>query len=163
VLADRATLAFVQATDASAQVSPKELAELLLGLWHHLMRGSSQELYTVLTELDLSLPHVKTLHVLADSEQELSVKEAGERLGLSLPGASRVVDTLLRRGFLSRREDAHDRRVKRVRITPEGLDVVRRIDGARLVGLEAYTRDLTAGQRATLAAALRDLPHRSAP
>jgi DNA-binding MarR family transcriptional regulator len=153
----------VHAIDAQTHVSAKELAEELLTLWHHLMRGSSQELYTLLTQLDLSMAHIKTLHVLADAEGELSVKEAGERLGLSLPGASRVVETLLRRGFLTRREDAHDRRVKRVRITSEGLDVVRRIDGARLVGLEAYTSGLTQLQRDGLAAALRDLPHRSAP
>ena len=127
------------------------------------MHGSSHELYAVLAELDLTMAHVKTLHALADADDELSVKEAGERLGLSLPGASRVVDTLLRRGYLTRREDEHDRRMKRVRITPEGAEVVRRIDGARLVGLEAFTRDLTPEQRTALAAALRDLPHRTAP
>ena len=144
-------------------MSAKELAEELLALWHHLMRGSSHELYAALAELDLSMAHVKTLHALADAEGELSVKEAGERLGLSLPGASRVVDTLLRRGYLTRREDEHDRRVKRVRITSEGLGVVRRIDGARLVGLEAYTRGLNPQQRTALATVLRDLPHRSTP
>jgi DNA-binding MarR family transcriptional regulator len=147
--------------DAQTQVSAKELAEELLELWHHLMRGSSTELYAVLTELDLALAHLKTLHVLADTEEELSVKEAGERLGLSLPGASRIVDTLLRRGYLTRREDERDRRMKRVRITPEGREVVRRIDGARLVGLEAYTSGLTPAQRAALGSALRNLPHRS--
>jgi DNA-binding MarR family transcriptional regulator len=108
------------------------------------------------------MAHVKTLHALADAEGELSVKEAGKRLGLSLPGASRVVETLLQRGYLTRREDPSDRRVKRVRITPEGLGVVRRIDGARLVGLEAYTSGLTPAQRTALATVLRDLPHRNA-
>ena len=152
----------MQATDAPTHTSPKELAEELLTLWHHLMRGSSQELYALLTQLDLSMAHIKTLHALADAEGELSVKEAGERLGLSLPGASRVVETLLRRGYLTRREDPRDRRVKRVRITAEGLEVVRRIDGARLVGLEAYTSGLTQVQRDALATALRDLPHRGA-
>ena len=153
----------MQVTDAHTHVSAKELAEELLALWHHLMRGSSESLYVLLSELDLSMAHIKTLHALADAEDELSVKEAGERLGLSLPGASRVVDVLLRRGYLTRREDLLDRRIKRVRITPEGLDVVRRIDGARLVGLEAYTRGLTEAQRDALAAVLRELPHRSAP
>lgn len=152
----------MQATDAHTYASAKELAEELLSLWHHLMRGSSHGLYALLSELDLSMAHVKTLHALADAEGELSVKEAGELLGLSLPGASRVVETLLRRGYLTRREDPHDRRVKRVRITPEGLAVVRRIDGARLVGLEAYTSGLSQSQRDALAAALRDLPHRNA-
>jgi DNA-binding MarR family transcriptional regulator len=153
----------MQSTDAPAHVSPKALAAELLDLWHHLMRGSSKELYALLSELDLSMAHIKTLHTLHDSPGDLSVKDVAERLGLSLPGASRVVDTLLRRGYLSRREDEHDRRIKRVDITEEGADVVRRIDGARLVGLEAFTRSLTAEQRARLSAALHDLPYRSTP
>ena len=110
----------MQAKVAAPQASAKVVAEDLLALWHHLMRGSSQELYDVLTELDLSLAHVKTLHVLADCAGELSVKEAGERLGLSLPGASRVVDTLLRRGYLTRREDEHDRRIRSSAPRPPG-------------------------------------------
>jgi DNA-binding MarR family transcriptional regulator len=153
----------MQATDAPTHVSPKALAEELLGLWHHLMRGSSRELYALLSELDLSMPHIKTLHTLRDSPGDLSVKDVAERLGLSLPGASRVVDTLLRRGYLTRREDEQDRRIKRVDITAEGADVVRRIDGARLVGLEAFTSSLTPEQRARLSAALHDLPYRSTP
>jgi DNA-binding MarR family transcriptional regulator len=153
----------MQANVATAQPSAKTVAEDLLALWHHLMRGSSHELYALLAELDLSMAHVKTLHVLADCAGELSVKEAGERLGLSLPGASRVVDGLLRRGYLTRREDEHDRRIRRVRITAEGADVVRRIDGARLTGLEAFTSSLTEEQRARLHNALSDLPHLHTP
>jgi DNA-binding MarR family transcriptional regulator len=148
----------MQAKVAASQASAKVVAEDLLALWHHLMRGSSHELYAVLAELDLSLAHVKTLHALADCAGDLSVKEAGERLGLSLPGASRVVDTLLRRGYLTRREDEHDRRIRRVRISAQGADVVRRIDGARLLGLESFTSSLTPEQRARLHEALTDLP-----
>jgi DNA-binding MarR family transcriptional regulator len=151
----------MQATDAPAQVSAAALAEDLLELWHHLMRGSSRELYALLSDLDLSMAHIKTLHTLHDSPGDLSVKEVAERLGLSVPGASRVVDTLLRRGLLSRREDERDRRIKRVDITDQGADVVRRIDGARLVGLETFTRALSPEQRGRLAAALHDLPYRS--
>jgi DNA-binding MarR family transcriptional regulator len=153
----------MQAIDAPTNVSPKVLAEELLELWHHLMRGSSKELYGLLSELDLSMAHIKTLHTLHDSPGDLSVKDVAERLGISLPGASRVVDTLLRRGYLSRREDEQDRRIKRVDITDEGAAVVRRIDGARLVGLETFTRSLTAEQRARLSAALHDLPYRTTP
>ena len=149
----------MQAKVAASQVSAKVLAEDLLALWHHLLRGSSRDLYALLLDLAADgMAHVKTLHMLADCAGELSVKEAGERLGLSLPGASRVVDTLLRRGYLTRREDEHDRRIRRVRISPQGADVVRRIDGARLVGLESFTSSLSAAQRAHLHEALADLP-----
>jgi DNA-binding MarR family transcriptional regulator len=151
----------VQATDASAHTSSHELAEELLALWHHLMKGQSRTMFALLDELDLSMSHIKALQVLADCGCELSVKEVSEGLGLSLPGASRAVDALLRRGYLERREDEQDRRMKRIGITEAGRDVSRRIVGARLEGLEQFTDSLTSEQRTRLMAALADLPHRS--
>ena len=150
----------MQAKTASTQVSPKELAGELLELWHHLMRGSSQHLYALIGELEISITQMKTLHALDDCVDEVSVKELADRLGLSLPGASRMVDGLLRRGWIERREDPADRRMKRVGITPEGRTVIARIETARLAGLEDYAASLTPEQRATLSSALSNLPHR---
>jgi DNA-binding MarR family transcriptional regulator len=151
----------VQASSATTQVSPKQLAGELLDLWHHLMRGSSQHLYALIAELDISITQMKTLHALTDCAREVSVKELSDRLGLSLPGASRIVDALLRRGWLERREDLDDRRIKRVGITDAGRAIVDRIESARLVGLEEYAAALTPEQRTILSSALSDLPHRS--
>jgi DNA-binding MarR family transcriptional regulator len=140
-------------------VTPKVLAEELLELWAHLMRGSSRQMFAVLGELDLTMTQMKTLSMLDDCVEEVSVKELSERLGLSLPATSRTVDGLLRRGLLSRHEDAEDRRVKRVRISADGRKVVNRIVTARLQGLEAFASSLTDDQRAALMAALAGLPH----
>ena len=151
----------MQATDAPTRTTSHELAEELLALWHHLMKGQSRTMFALLDELDLSMSHIKALQVLADCGCELSVKEVSEQLGLSLPGASRAVDALLRRGYLERREDEQDRRMKRIGITDAGRDVSRRIVGARLEGLEQFTDSLTPEQRTRLMAALADLPHRT--
>jgi DNA-binding MarR family transcriptional regulator len=142
-------------------VSPKELAGELLALWHHLMRGSTQQMYAVIAELDLTITQMKTLHVLSGCVREVSVKELSDRLALSLPGASRTVDALLRRGWVERREDPNDRRMKRVGITDAGRNIVDRIETARLAGLEQYATSLTPEQRTRLSEALSDLPHRS--
>jgi DNA-binding MarR family transcriptional regulator len=141
-------------------VSPKDLAGELLRLWSHLMRGSSQQMFVVLGELELSMTQMKTLSMLDDCLEEVSVKELSDLLGLSLPATSRTVDGLLRRGFLSRHEDAEDRRIKRVRLTDEGRAVVQRIVTARLQGLEAYASTLSDDQRGQLMAVLLDLPHK---
>jgi DNA-binding MarR family transcriptional regulator len=144
----------------SKQVSSNQLAGELLALWHHLMRGSSQHLYAVIAELEISITQMKTLHALSDCAQEISVKQLSDRLGLSLPGASRIVDALLRRGWVERREDPDDRRMKRIGITDAGRTIVDRIETARLVGLEEYAAALTPEQRTRLSSALSDLPHR---
>jgi DNA-binding MarR family transcriptional regulator len=141
-------------------VSPNELAAELLELWSHLMRGSTQQMFSILGELDLTLTQMKTLGMLDSCVEEVSVKELSERLGLSLPATSRTVDGLLRRGFLSRHEDQDDRRVKRVRLTGAGRDIVHRLATARLQGLEAYAASLSDEQRAALMAVLADLPHK---
>jgi DNA-binding MarR family transcriptional regulator len=151
----------VQATDTSTQVTPADLAGELLALWHHLMKGQSKTMFAILDELDLPMSHVKALGVLADCGCELSVKEVSEELGISLPGASRTVDALMRRGYLERREDDADRRMKRIGITKSGRDVARRVVEARLEGLEQFTSSLTDEQRTRLMAALSDLPHHS--
>ena len=150
----------MQATAANAQVSSEQLAAELLELWHHLTRGASQQLYGLIADLDISITQMKTLHVLADGGSEVSVKELSDRLGLSLPGASRIVDALMRRGWLERREDPDDRRMKRIGITAEGRKALDRIETARLAGLEDYAASLTPEQRTRLSSALSDLPHR---
>jgi DNA-binding MarR family transcriptional regulator len=135
-------------------VSAKELAAELLDLWAHLMRGSSQQMFAVLGELELSMTQMKTLSMLDDCLEEVSVKELSERLALSLPATSRTVDGLLRRGLLSRHEDAEDRRMKRLAITEDGRDVLRRVEQARLAGLEELIQQLPARDLDRLSAAI---------
>ena len=75
-------------------------------------------------------------------------------MGLSLPGASRAADALLKRGWLTRQEDEHDRRMKRLAITADGRDVLRRVDGARMAGLEHVIADIPASDLDRLSAAI---------
>jgi DNA-binding MarR family transcriptional regulator len=149
----------VQATGSPTHVTPQEVAGQLLDLWHLLMKGGAKALYALLDELALSISHIKTLHTLAEVDDELSVKELAERMGMSLPGASRVADALHQRGYVDRHEDQRDRRAKRLRITEAGRDVVERIDTVRLQSMEEFTASLSPEQRDRLHAALVSLPH----
>ena len=134
------------------------LAQQLLGVVHALMRGGSRQVFALMEELDLSFTGFKALHTLLEADDELSVKQVAERLGMSLPGASRAVESLLQIGMLERREDPIDRRIKRVRVTDHGRDVAHRIEVARLAGAERYLAALSPEQRDRLSAALADLP-----
>ncbi len=141
-----------------AVVTPAELAAELLVVWQRLARGWNGAFFALLEELDLSITHVKTLDVLSGCVAELSVKELSERLGLSLASASRTTDALVRRGWLERREDEHDRRVKRVGVTADGREVVARINGVRLESLERFATELDPATRAGLHDALAAIP-----
>jgi DNA-binding MarR family transcriptional regulator len=120
-------------------------------------KESSRHFFAVADELDLSITHCKTLHHLDHHGSETSVKELAEMLGVSLPATSRTVESLLGRGLLARREDEHDRRVKRVGLTPAGHDAVMRLNGARLADLEQFVSNLTDRERRRVADALAAL------
>ena len=137
-------------------MSPKQLASELVTLWTGLMRHQGEtSVLALFEELDLSMTHFKALHALAGCTDDASVKGLADLLGLSLPATSRIVEALLRRGWLERYEDADDRRVKRVRLTDDGRAILDRIHVARLEGIEAFTATISDRDRTRLSAALR--------
>jgi len=138
-----------------AEADETELAGQLLALWRSVIGANGAGAYAIFEELDLTLTQVKTLCALSDDE--LTVKQLGERLGLSLPGASRAVDALVDRELIGRREDTADRRMKRLRLTDTGRASLERLDEARLAGLETFTATLPPAQAERLSAALRPI------
>jgi DNA-binding MarR family transcriptional regulator len=141
----------------ASAVTPRELAEALAQLWKRVVERGENAAFALIAELGLSFTQVKTLHALRTSAAPLSVGELAEQLGISPPTTSRTVECLLRKGWLERREDEHDRRMKRVTLTDEGERIAGAIADARMQGLEAFAASLTDEQRARLAAALEEI------
>jgi DNA-binding MarR family transcriptional regulator len=144
----------MQATAAHPQASPTELAQDVFGLTAYLLQRTSPAMFAALEETGVSMSQLKLLYALHISEEELSVKALSNHLGCSLPGASRGVEGLLQRGLVERREDEEDRRIKRVRISPAGRDVIARTNAIRLEALQQLLSELSATERRDLAAAL---------
>jgi DNA-binding MarR family transcriptional regulator len=132
----------------------------LMTLLGFLLRSSGQRFYALVEELDLSITQIKTLHVLESLVDELSVNELAKLLGLSLPAASRNIEGLLRRGYVERREDDHDRRVKRVRLSESGGEVAMELHSQRLAELEDLAATFSDRQRRQLRDALASLLER---
>jgi DNA-binding MarR family transcriptional regulator len=145
----------VQATVASAQ----RLSELLAPLWAYLNRKSSAELFEMVAELDSSFSQVKMLFLLEDGGEH-SVKEIATKLGLSLPAASRAVDGLIQRGYVTRRESATDRRSRLIALADGGRAVIDRVMRSRLKTLEAFADELTPQERDCLITALLPIVER---
>jgi DNA-binding MarR family transcriptional regulator len=125
-----------------------------------LHKNCNSDLFEAVGALDLTLTQIKLLHHLEDAEHERTLKELAELVLVSLPAASRTVDDLVRRGFVERHEDVEDRRMKRVSLTDNGRSVIRRLNAARLNGLEKFTQTLTDAERRKLSAALSKLLER---
>lgn len=89
-----------------------------------LKKSGEAHILGVARGLDLSFSQMRALFVLSDSHEELAVHELAKRLGLSMATAGRAVQGLARADMVTRREDEHDRRVKRVRLSEHGRSFV---------------------------------------
>jgi DNA-binding MarR family transcriptional regulator len=151
----------VQATTTEARTGAaapdKALAADLYALVSHLHKNCNADLFEAVGALELSLTQIKLLHHLDEATHELTLKQGAELVHVSLPAASRMVDDLVRRGFVERHEDLEDRRMKRVSIASRGQAVIKRLNAARLSGLEQFVAGLSAGERRALAQALGEL------
>lgn len=85
---------------------------------------------------DLTMQQVRVLGHIA-KDPGIAGHEIGERLGVSAPTASGLVDRLVEKGLIERMDDPTDRRVRRLHPTTLGLDVIRQMDSmfGRAIGV----------------------------
>ncbi|BCJ73184.1 hypothetical protein CS0771_27280 [Catellatospora sp. IY07-71] len=77
-----------------------------------------------------NLLQMATLYVL-DTGPYPTVRDLAGQLGRSMSVTSRLIDQMVRRGWVARDEDAADRRAKRLRITDPGRDYLRSFERVR--------------------------------
>src|SRR3989442_2310261 len=104
-------------------------------------------------DFDYSLPQMATL-LLLDEEGELTIKQVAELLGRSVSATSRLLDQLVVRGMISRREDERDRRAKRGAITEQGRAFIMTLEQRRADGQIALMEDLSAPEQAEVSPAM---------
>ena len=73
--------------------------------------------------LELTFAQWRVLVVVGTSADGATVTEIASRLGAEISPVSRLVTRLARRGLVDARKDGHDRRVTRVTITDDGLEI----------------------------------------
>ena len=130
--------------------------------------SSDRDFIRQVDELELSLTQLKLLSHLyelpeplaGEGPQLLSVKQAAEELGISLPAASRAIDPLVKRRLVTRQEDPADRRVKRVRLTARGEAAVGRLLATRIAAAEGMLATFSQSEREKLADAFGEILRR---
>lgn len=138
-------------------------AERLARFLRFLTQSAGNEFVRAVEEEQLSLTQLKAMHVLAAAGEPRSLNGLAERLGgLSLPTLSRAVEALVKRGFVSRTEDAADRRVKRLELTLAGRQTIDRLVAIRAAEFAAVLETLTAEERERLADAIEPILERHA-
>lgn len=131
------------------------VSEELLSVIAYVMKSAQPAMLDVAAGLDLSFSQLRGLHVLAAADHDLALHELAERVGLSVAATGRAVDGLVHAGLLSRREDGHDRRVKRLAVTEPGTQALMRLGAARREAVGRLVESLDDDQRTALSDALR--------
>ncbi|MDP2342873.1 MAG: MarR family transcriptional regulator [Deltaproteobacteria bacterium] len=85
----------------------------------------------VLNDLGLTLPQLIALHVIA-FEGPTTMTRLVERVGLSTSAVSALVHRLVEMGLCERRDDPVDRRQRRLRLTVDGQQVIKKLMQSRL-------------------------------
>jgi len=144
----------IEATDTTARIA---------ALLHHVFLYDRGNQLRVIEETGLSMTQCKALLELGGlggDERAWQVSDLAELFGTSVPSMSRAVDALVKAKLATRVEDPHDRRVRRVKITAKGKELVAKIVTVRLTGIEAFVDTLSAAQRRKLDAAVESLMDR---
>jgi DNA-binding MarR family transcriptional regulator len=81
-------------------------------------------------DFDFSMPQLATI-LLLEEDGELTIKQVAEVLGRSVSTTSRMLDQLVERGLVSRREDERDRRAKLVASTERGRALIATLEQRR--------------------------------
>jgi long-chain acyl-CoA synthetase len=88
----------------------------------------AKQLEVALAPLDLSLPQYRVLALLADGSSASSV--LARKLAVSPPSVTAVVDGLVARGLVERRDDPEDRRRLTLLLTRDGKRLLAVADSA---------------------------------
>ena len=105
---------------------------------------------------DLSLPEFRGL-VFINRSPGCSLNDVAEHIGLEAPTTSKLVESLVRRGLVSRREDMNDRRRVNLSILPDGQKTIDAAFQHTHQFLTRHLAHLSEGERQSLFAAMETL------
>jgi DNA-binding MarR family transcriptional regulator len=137
--------------------SLEAVTDRVMDFLSRLKKGGEAHILGVARGLDLSFSQMRALFVLSDSQDELAVHELAKRLGLSMATAGRAVQGLVRADMVTRREDDHDRRVKRVCLSEHGRSFVDGLMQAHRDAVRECLESLSDHERDQLSQALEPI------
>ncbi|TMR89473.1 MarR family transcriptional regulator [Nonomuraea basaltis] len=105
---------------------------------------------------NLTMRQLKVVMVLS-ANGSASGQDLAHSLGVGLGTVTGIVDRLITQGLVSRHEDQHDRRVRRVELTPAGAALIAEINDAGLEHLRRIMSHLDTETLRTLEQVTRTL------
>jgi DNA-binding MarR family transcriptional regulator len=121
----------------------QELAVRLQEFMRRVSAHSAGSALAVADDAGLSTGDLRAALLLSRAGAPLSISDVAGRLGASQPTASRLVGSLSRRGFVLVEPASHDRRARRVELSPAGHALLERLRAARVNDVRPYVDGLS--------------------
>lgn len=137
------------------QTSAQQCAREALEVVPLVMRAIRAEMHSQRTP-DLSVPQFRTLAFL-NRQENASLSDVAEHLGLTLPSMSKMIDGLVERDLVARQTAADDRRRITLTLTVHGKSILQSAVKATQARLAEMLEGLTPEERAALVQAMRAL------
>ena len=100
-----------------------------------------ERLAVVVSEENLSFSQVAALHII-DREGTVNINDISTRLNLSMSATSRMIDELVKKEFIERREDQENRRAKTLSLTSIGRTFMDTLSVERVKIVEQSAQNL---------------------
>jgi DNA-binding MarR family transcriptional regulator len=139
----------MQLTDQRRETLAQNISQLRRAIWRELLPSTLR----AFGDFDFSMAQMAALLLLED-EGELTIKQVAEQVGRSVSATGRLLDQLVKRDLVSRREDERDRRAKRVAITEQGRTLLATLERRRVDAQLRVMDHLSAEEQADVARAM---------
>lgn len=113
-------------------------------------------------QVGLTVPQLRAM-IFSNLHQDESLSAMAEHLGLSLPAASRLVDVLVKRGFVGRKAGTGDRRRVSLSLTRRGRTTLGAAMRATQLAMGQSLEILTERERRVVGQAMRILARTFGP
>ena len=132
------------------------LIETTLTLLEELSRTSRQQKCSCWNDLSLTIGQLKSLFFI-DSENCSSVKRVAGAIGMAPSNTTAVVDYLVKKGLVSRKEDPGDRRRLKLETTSKGKSLLSNLRAGGVMEISALLPCLNTEDLANLSRGLKSL------
>lgn len=136
--------------------SPPALTEIIRQGIDQVAHRSFHEHIRFVKASGLSMPQFNILMQL-HYQRACGVSDISTRMDITSAAASQLVEKLVQAGLLERAEDPHDRRVRQLRLTVGGQELVEAALAARYRWVDELIETLEPAEREKMAAAMQIL------
>src|SRR5260370_34725162 len=136
--------------------SAKQFESVMRAWFEVFMSRSNEEFVRFLKHKELNFAQHGVLMRLYHNG-DCAVSDLSKPFGITMPGASQLVDKLVQEGLVERTESMHDRRMKQLALTSRGRALVRAGLDARLDWTHKLSATLTPEQRENITQAIAEL------